>query len=103
MEDEDDFAGKVKVAVSVTTALIGLFELVVESGVVDSLPNVPFKTMGGKVFWNDLQEYNGWRLQKNMLTRHCRILDPNNIRRAWGVSEEALRAELAKIVPLNSK
>lgn len=49
-----------------------------------SLPNIPFPTMGGEVFWNTLAEYNGWRLQQNMLTHHARILDSDNIRIAWG-------------------
>ena len=40
--------------------------------------------MGGAVFWNDLAEYNGWRVQQNTLTQHCRILDPDDVRRAWG-------------------
>lgn len=49
-----------------------------------SLPNIPFPTLGGEVFWNTLVEYNGWKLQQNMFTRHARILDSNNIRIAWG-------------------
>ncbi len=49
-----------------------------------SLPNINFPTMGGAVFWNDLAEYNGWRVQQNTLTQHCRILDPDDVRRAWG-------------------
>lgn len=49
-----------------------------------SMPNIPMKTMGGKTFWNELAECKGWRLQKNMITQHCRILDPEGIRRAWG-------------------
>ena len=48
------------------------------------LPNAPTKTMGGAVFWNELAKYNGWCVQKNMITQHCRILDPENKRRAWG-------------------
>ncbi|MGN1339889.1 MAG: hypothetical protein ACI4WS_06320 [Oscillospiraceae bacterium] len=49
-----------------------------------SLPNVPTSTMGGEVWWNDLAECNGWRLQQNTLTQHARILDPDDVRRAWG-------------------
>lgn len=68
------------------SALIGAFTTAVTSGALRkvSLPNIPFPTMGGKVFWNELAECNGWRLQKNMITSHCRILDPDNVRRAWG-------------------
>ena len=49
-----------------------------------SLPNIPTPTLGGEVFWNDLATYEGWRLQQNMFTHHARILDPDNVRRAWG-------------------
>lgn len=48
------------------------------------MPNINFPTKGGKVFWNDLASYNGWRIQQNTLFKNCRILDPNNVRRAWG-------------------
>ena len=48
------------------------------------MPNINFPTMGGKVFWNDLAECDGWRVQRNSFTGHCRILDQNNVRRAWG-------------------
>lgn len=48
------------------------------------LPNIVFPTLGGKFFWNDLMEVNGWRVQKNTITGHCRILDAENKRRAWG-------------------
>ncbi len=73
--------------------LISSFMQAVRSGEIveilqkASLPNIPVTTMGGKVFWNELAECNGWRLQKNMITHHCRILDPQNVRRAWGGDE----------------
>lgn len=56
-------------------------------GILDmelSLPNVPFPTMGGEIFWNTLVEYNGWKLQQNMFTHHARILNSDDIRIAWG-------------------
>lgn len=49
-----------------------------------SMPNINFPTMGGILFWNDIARCNGWRMQQNTLTQHIRILDPNNVRRAWG-------------------
>jgi len=49
-----------------------------------SLPNIPTPTMGGEVFWNELAEFGGWRLQQNMITKHARILNPDNVRVAWG-------------------
>ena len=49
-----------------------------------SMPNINFPTLGGVYFWNDICSVKGWRLQQNTLTQHYRILDPNNIRRAYG-------------------
>jgi hypothetical protein len=46
--------------------------------------NVDFATLGGKVFWDDLAAFNGWKIQQNMFTKHFRILDSNNIRKAFG-------------------
>ena len=53
------------------------------------MPNIDFPTLGGHVFWRTLAVNDGWKLQKNKLTGHCRVLDPGDVRRAWG-SEYAL-------------
>lgn len=49
-----------------------------------SLPNIPWPTTGGILFWNTLAEYNGWKLQQNMVTHHARILDKDDVKIAWG-------------------
>ena len=46
--------------------------------------NVPIKTLGGTQFWADAYVYAGWRIQKNVFTGYFRLLDTQNIRRAWG-------------------
>ena len=53
-----------------------------------SMPNIPFPTMGGLVFWRNIAECNGWKFQQNMLTQHARILDSNDVRIAWGTVDE---------------
>lgn len=57
-----------------------------------SLPNIPFPTMGGEIFWIDLAEFNGWRLQQNQITHHARIIDPENIRHSWGTYNGMVKA-----------
>lgn len=47
-------------------------------------PNLPIKTLGGKQFWTDFAWADGWRMQQNAITGHWRVLDPKNVRRAWG-------------------
>ena len=61
------------------------------------MPNIATKTMGGKVWWRDLVSLNGWRIQQNLVTKHCRILDPDDVRRAWG-GEDAMMNLFKKIL-----
>ena len=49
-----------------------------------NMPNINITTMGGTVFWNDIARANGWRIQQNSITHHIRVLDPNDVRKAWG-------------------
>lgn len=58
--------------------------------------NIPFPTMGGKVFWEELEARDGYRLQRYLFTNHCRILDRDDIRVAWG-EEGPMRAEFRKL------
>jgi len=41
-------------------------------------------TMGGKQFWADELFFHQWRIQRNVLTGHCRLLDGKNLRHASG-------------------
>ncbi|MGG1669770.1 hypothetical protein ACIFOE_03805 [Paenibacillus sp. NRS-1783] len=68
---------------------------------VGSMPNIDFPTLGGKVFWDTLAESDGWQLQKNKLTDHYRLIDPNYVRKAWG-SEKAMMSALEKLQPSSS-
>lgn len=56
-----------------------------------TLPNIPFPTMGGVLFWRNIAEFNGWKFQQNMITQHARILDSNDVRIAWGTVDEMSR------------
>ena len=60
--------------------------------ILDSeMPNIPFPTMGGHVFWNTIASRNGYKLQQNMITRHARILDRDDVRIAWGGIDAMMR------------
>lgn len=61
--------------------------------------NLPFPTAGGAQIWSDARWREGWRIQEHVGTGHCRLLDPKNVRRAWG-SYEACLAELDARVPI---
>ncbi len=58
--------------------------------------NLPTKTLGGKQFWTDVENRAGWRVQRNAFTGHFRLLDANQVRRAWG-EETHCRAELQRL------
>jgi pimeloyl-ACP methyl ester carboxylesterase len=55
---------------------------------IKPLPNAPLATLGGTQFWTDELVFHGWRIQRNVLTDHCRLLDDRDIRRAWGSFEQ---------------
>ena len=63
----------------------------------DGFPfNIPFPTMGGQFFWEQLDYRKGYVLQKHCFEGHCRILDSNDIRVAWG-SETQMRAKFREL------
>jgi len=49
-----------------------------------------FPTLGGQQLWLDVYFFSGWRIQQNILTGHCRLLNPKSIRYAWGNYEACL-------------
>jgi pimeloyl-ACP methyl ester carboxylesterase len=58
-----------------------------------SMPaTVPMPTLGGKQFWADELFFHEWRIQRNVYTRHCRLLDGNDYRHASGSYEDCLAA-----------
>ena len=60
----------------------------------DDLPvvrQVPVPTLGGKQFWADELFFHQWRIQRNVLTGHCRLLDEDNSRVAWGTFPQCRR------------
>jgi len=80
---------------------IGADEPADETGTTDAatpetLWNLPTKTLGGRQFWGDVLYFRGWRIQQNVLTRHYRLIGPDDVRHAWG-SLEACRAKLEQI------
>jgi pimeloyl-ACP methyl ester carboxylesterase len=60
------------------------------------LAGLPMPTLGGTQFWGDELFFHRWRIQRNALTGHCRLLDGNNLRHASGTFEHC-RAKLTEI------
>jgi pimeloyl-ACP methyl ester carboxylesterase len=60
------------------------------------LPNVTSPTWGGKQFWADELHFRGWRIQRQAITNHYRLLDEDDRRYAWG-SFDSCRQTLERI------
>ena len=54
------------------------------------------KTLGGRQLWGDVRFFHRWRIQKNILTGHFRLLDGDDFRHASGTQKEC-EAKLAEI------
>lgn len=71
-------------------------------------PNPATRTLGGRQFWGDVRFFRGWRIQKNVLTGHHRLLDPEDHRFASGTFDECTTAlekirETRKLAPMSGK
>ena len=64
--------------------------------VPQGFPTVEGRVMDSEVWWDVLDSVSGWKLEKNKVTGHCRIIDPDKLRVAWG-REAAMRAAFGKI------
>jgi pimeloyl-ACP methyl ester carboxylesterase len=58
----------------------------------EGLFNVVMATTGGKQLWTDELLHSGWRVQRHVLTGHCRLLDDRDRRMAWGDFEHCRRS-----------
>lgn len=70
--------------------------------------NVASKTLGGRQFWGDVRLFRGWRVQQNVFSGHYRLLDPKDVRRAWGTQAECCEAldrfrQEQKLEPMSGK
>jgi pimeloyl-ACP methyl ester carboxylesterase len=50
--------------------------------------NIPAPTLGGLQTWTDELVFRDWRIQRQAMTGHYRLLDDQNHRRAWGTFEQ---------------
>lgn len=62
-----------------------------------AMPNLQIPTLGGKQFWTDHRWRQGWKIQRNALTKHWRLIDDKRIRHAWGTREACQKVLDAKV------
>jgi pimeloyl-ACP methyl ester carboxylesterase len=64
-------------------------EAIVDREPSDALMNLALPTLGGKQLWTDVRiDPSGWRIQRNAVTGHHRLLDHRDRRLAWGAARE---------------
>lgn len=51
---------------------------------LDGPANLVAPTFGGMQFWADELVFHDWRIQRNVYSGHCRLIDSEDTRRAWG-------------------
>ncbi len=56
-------------------------------------PSYP-KTMGGKIWWSYVEGRDGWRIQRNLISGHYRLLDPNDGRVVSSFRLDIVRRQL---------
>jgi len=61
--------------------------------------NLELQVMDAGVFWEEI-EVNGWKLQKNIISSHYRILNPDKIRITYG-NEAEIRSYFDKVLKNN--
>lgn len=54
------------------------------------------QTFGGRQFWGDVFSFRSWRIQQNVFTKHYRLIDPKDVRHAFG-SFERCQTRLQRI------
>lgn len=54
--------------------------------------NIRMKTLGGKQFWTDYLVRHEWRIQRNEVTNHYRLLDDRDYRQHWGTFRQCRAA-----------
>ena len=64
--------------------------------VPQGFPGVEGHVMDSMVWWDVLDSSGGWKLEKNKVTGHCRIIDPDKLRKEWG-REAEMRSAFEKV------
>ena len=64
--------------------------------VPQGFPGFDGHVMDAEIWWTVLESFGGWKLEKNKVTGHCRIIDPEKLRKAWG-REAEMRMAFEKV------
>lgn len=76
--------------------LLALIPTAASADPPSALESLTGRTLGGMQFWADELLFRGWRIQRNTVDDHCRLLDAENVRHGDGTFEQC-RAKLEEI------
>lgn len=103
----EDLGKQIEGAVKEAEKAAKEFEAGAKDG-VDTAKNLTMKTFGGRQFWTDRYFFREWKIQKNVLTGHHRLLDGKDVRHASGSFETCLATleeikKKRKLEPMSGK
>jgi len=55
------------------------------------------KTLGGKIWWKDIETKGDYRIQQNIISKHYRILDPADRRICSSFEQEYIKERLEEL------
>ena len=70
---------------------------VIDLSAKSSLGRTKLRTLGGLVFWNQIEERGGYRVQQNHVTGHYRIIDSENYRHFYTYDLEDVQKRLDEL------
>lgn len=71
---------------------------VIEIIALDRIDRPKDKSMGGKIWWKEIERSGTFLLQQNVISQHFRILDENKLRWFSSFEEEEARIRLYELV-----
>lgn len=77
-------AGLLAAIVAMSAAAMAQDEAASQPSVFDLGDHLRTRTLGGNQFWADELFFHGWRIQRNTISKHCRLLDERDIRHTSG-------------------
>lgn len=79
----------------------GEIEDIILSLAFDGYERVYDKTMGGKIWWQDIEFKETYKIQQNIISKHYRILDDNNRRICSSFELEYVQKRLHELIMID--
>ena len=78
--------------------IIKILDVIINNGSANgNFLNIPTPVMDWGIWWNDIQELKGWKVQQNMVTHHVRIIKCDvhgELRKLWKICLSVLLRQI---------